>query len=988
MKSLLCASPSKSLVLVFSLIASLAIVLADKRPLDHSVYDGWERVAAFSLSEDSNWLYYTVSPQSGDTVLHVESFDGSKRWSFDRASNIRFTKDSRYLLATLAPTAKSLAEARAERKPPAEQPRPELLILDLNAGEEKRIERVQNFSISAEGSRFLLLEPAEGMAIDEITEIMPAPAKPEVPEGEEAPAAKKKSNHSAGPNRILYDLHNGDSKRIRFVSSSTWSEDGKRLLITRSTDHDLGHGLYLLNVESEEATTIFQELAQFGRVDWHQDSGQIAFFSNHEDYSSESPQIGLYISDESGNVRQLLSFRDGKLPSGYELTTRGTIQISESGKRILLSTAPFVEEPEVEEGETSEGSEEEEEEEEQQEIKVDIWHWQDTRMMPQQLLQANADRNRSYRGVYHLESDSYVQLEDPMFRGVNVADGGDADWVVVTDTLPYEIARSWGVYEQDVYLVNVNTGERERLAEKTTMSFSLSPGGNYLIAVNAELKSIELVEFETRERLSITDMINADLFNVDYDQPGVGGPYGFGGWAENDSAFLIYDQYDPWLVTLEGTPRARNLTGGFGRRTETRYRVPASEREDGLLVMDSPWVASAFNVRSKDSGYSEIDPRRAGTPNRIIMEPKSFGRLARSGSTGRLIYTREDFRESPDVWVAEANFENPRKVSSINPQQEEYIWGSAEVINYFSLDNQPLQGLLFTPDDLQPLERRPMIVYFYDRSSDGLHNYRQPAPSASTVNISFFVSNGYVVFIPDIYYRVGYPGESAVSCVLPGVHAVLRRGFVDPDRIGVQGQSWGGYQTAYLITETDMFAAACGGAIVSNMFSAYGGIRWGSGLVRQMQYESGQSRIGGTIWDMPLRYMENSPLFYADKITTPLLLMHNDQDGAVPWYQGIEMFAALRRLNKPVWMVNYNGEDHNLVQRHNRKDWSIRLQQFFDYYLKDGPIPVWMATGIPATEKGQTLGLDPYEPPKPSDKNEPSLDDQLLSEVVVQGGFR
>jgi dipeptidyl aminopeptidase/acylaminoacyl peptidase len=262
-----------------------------------------------------------------------------------------------------------------------------------------------------------------------------------------------------------------------------------------------------------------------------------------------------------------------------------------------------------------------------------------------------------------------------------------------------------------------------------------------------------------------------------------------------------------------------------------------------------------------------------------------------------------------------------------------------------------------------------MIVYFYERLTTSLHQYRSPTPSASTINPTMYASNGYLVFMPDIVYREGYPGPSAEACILPGVTSLIARGYVDEKHIGIQGQSWGGYQVAHLVTRTNMFAAACAGAPVVNMFSAYGGIRWGSGLLRQMQYEQGQSRIGGSIWERPLQFMENSPIFWADRVNTPLLMMNNDKDGAVPWYQGIEFYSALRRMQKPVWLVVYNGEDHNLVQTKNRKDWSIRLQQFFDYYLKDAAEPVWMAEGIPAVKKGKTMGFDLV--PKNGDAKKP-----------------
>jgi len=168
---------------------------------------------------------------------------------------------------------------------------------------------------------------------------------------------------------------------------------------------------------------------------------------------------------------------------------------------------------------------------------------------------------------------------------------------------------------------------------------------------------------------------------------------------------------------------------------------------------------------------------------------------------------------------------------------------------------------------------------------------------------------------------------------------------------------------AYMVTETDMFAAAEAGAPVSNMFSAYGGIRYGSGLVRQFQYERQQSRIGGTPWNSTLRYIENSPIFFADKVKTPLMIMHNDKDGAVPYTQSIEYFTALRRLGKPSWLVVYNDEDHNLIQRKNRKDLSIRMKQFFDHYLMATPMPEWMAKGVPAKDKGRNMGFE-LVPPK------------------------
>ncbi|NNK63063.1 MAG: S9 family peptidase, partial [Gemmatimonadetes bacterium] len=285
-------------------------------------------------------------------------------------------------------------------------------------------------------------------------------------------------------------------------------------------------------------------------------------------------------------------------------------------------------------------------------------------------------------------------------------------------------------------------------------------------------------------------------------------------------------------------------------------------------------------------------------------------------------------------------------------------WGTAEIYEWTSADGIPLQGILYKPDGFDPSQQYPMMVYFYERSSDGLHGYTIPAAGGSSINRAFYVSRGYLLFVPDIPYEIGFPGESSEDAVIPGVLSLIDRGFVDADKIGVQGHSWGGYQISHMITRSDIFAAAEAGAPVVNMTSAYGGIRWASGMSRAFQYEKTQSRIGGTLWDSHQKYIENSPLFFVDKINTPLLMMHNDEDGAVPWYQGIEMFSAMRRLGKPVWMLNYNGEAHGLRQEHNQRDWAVRMQQFFDHYLLGSPAPVWMEEGVPATMKGKTLGLE------------------------------
>jgi dipeptidyl aminopeptidase/acylaminoacyl peptidase len=343
------------------------------------------------------------------------------------------------------------------------------------------------------------------------------------------------------------------------------------------------------------------------------------------------------------------------------------------------------------------------------------------------------------------------------------------------------------------------------------------------------------------------------------------------------------------------------------------------------------------------------------------MDDKHFLIPEKAKKADKIIWQEMSFIEYPDLHISNIDFTDEITISDANPQQKDFLWGSVELMTWTSADGNELDGLLYKPENFNQDSTYPMIIYFYERYSNKLHAHYTPKPSRSTVNFTYYASNGYLVFVPDIIYETGFPGQGAYNSVVSGAIHLMENPWLDKAHIGIQGQSWGGYQVAYLVTQTNMFAAAMAGAPVSNMTSAYGGIRWGSGMSRMFQYEGSQSRIGGTLWEKPWRYIENSPIFFADKVETPLLIMHNDEDGAVPWYQGIELFVALRRLNKPVWMLTYNGAPHNLKRRADCKDLSIRMQQFFDHYLKGAAAPFWMEYGVPALEKGKKMGYELVE---------------------------
>jgi dipeptidyl aminopeptidase/acylaminoacyl peptidase len=394
-----------------------------------------------------------------------------------------------------------------------------------------------------------------------------------------------------------------------------------------------------------------------------------------------------------------------------------------------------------------------------------------------------------------------------------------------------------------------------------------------------------------------------------------------------------------------------------GRKDKVEIRYVNTNPDEKFIKADQKLLLRLFDEKDKTAGLALLDLTKNNTVNILFKEPVSLGfSIQKAKNADVLLYSKETYVKSTDVYVHPLGG-TATQLSHTNPQQANYNWGTAELFKWKAYTGKETEGILYKPEDFDPKKKYPMIVYFYERNNNTLYNYQAPSPTPSRLNIPFFVSRGYIVLVPDIWYKTGHPGQGAYDHILSGTRAVVKLGFVDSTKIGLQGQSWGGYQIVYLITKTNLYAAAWAGAPVANMTSAYGGVRWGSGLVRQFQYEKTQSRIGATLWEKPNLYLENSALFSLPKVKTPLVIMANDADDAVPWYQGIEMFAGMRRLGKKVWMLTYNGEAHNLVERKNRKDIQIREQQFFDYMLKGEKPSKWITDGVPAVLKGRDLGL-------------------------------
>ncbi|WDQ14928.1 S9 family peptidase [Rhodopirellula sp. P2] len=734
--------------------------------------------------------------------------------------------------------------------------------------------------------------------------------------------------------------------------------------------HGPRDGVHLIELDSLKQKTIATGVGEYKNLAFNEQGSRLAFLSNHEDYTAKSPSWAVYQwTADSKKAQRLVTEGDAGLPSGWWIASQSSLSFSEDDRRLYFSTAPVPEA--VEKQRIAEAKGEDVEEDSDEKAKVDVWHWQDPKLQPQQLLEAERERNRRYRAAYVLKTDRVVQLEDSELPSVRVDLRSPSNLAVANTNVRYQKTLSWEVPGfQDVYLVNLNSGRRELVLENVRWDAAISPQGKYIVWFDAEHSKwfAKPTQGKDAKTIEISKGIKHPLHDELDDRPTLPSSYGTAGWLENDKAFLIYDSHDIWQLDPTGKAKPICITQGEGRKNDLQFRYLRLDPKQREIDPSKAMILSAFRRDTKASGFytlkreSKNEDTQEGALRPLIMLDENLASLRKAKDSDRVLFTRSTFRQFPDLWTSTLGFEKIERVSDANPQQDEYTWGTAELTHWKAQDGQQLDGILMKPDDFDPSKKYPMLVYFYERKSDSLHSYYQPAPSRSIICFSFYVSRGYLVFIPDIPYKTGEPGQSAANSILPGVDHLIAKGFVDEDRIGMQGHSWGGYQTAYLVTQTDRFACAESGAPVSNMTSAYGGIRWSSGMSRMFQYERTQSRIGEDLWSAREKYIANSPIFFADKINTPLLILHNDEDGAVPWYQGIELFVALRRLEKPAWMLNYNGDPHWVMGEHNRRDFAIRMQQFFDHYLKDAPEPEWMAVGVPAVDKGKRFGLDLLEP--------------------------
>ncbi len=891
---------------------------AQKKELDHSVYDSWQSIKDVVVHPNGSHIVYAVTPQEGDALLVVKNKATNTETILPRGAQPVFTEDGKYLIAKLKPTFAETRQAKIEKKKPDEMPKDSLAILELTTGIIKKIPAVKSFQVPEFGNGLIayLKDP-------------------------------KGDFNKEGATLYFRDLTTSQERSFNNIAQYTIHPKGEGVAMYQVKTKQKDAKVFLCAVADTNSITLSSHFYTATNLTWDENGKQLAYLIERDsaDKAIQKNYSLAYYTHDLDSAQIVLNKYHSSIPDQYTIGGDRKITFSKSGQVIALGIQPIIPIKDTSLPEFDR-------------VSVDIWHYADANLQPVQLKNLDATLKSTETILYRPLGKRVTYLGKIKDRDLIKTNEGDGQYTYTALDSNYAIASQWqGFSQKDVYVID-NASGKKTLIQSNVKASQLSPSydGSSLVYYVEDQKKYKSFNAKTGLSKVILKDIPFALYDEENDVPDDPNAYGIVKWMDNNNQFLVYDRYDIWLVDANGVKPSVKLTNG--RKNKIVYRFVETDEDRKTFKSDETLLLKTFNEIDKSEGLASLS---LNTNKLFLMNqiPMHITTIVAAKKSKDFAVMQEDEKQSPNLYGYQLDTlkQNPAALTHINPQQSDYNWMTSQIVKWKSYTGKTAEGVLYLPENFDATKKYPMIVYFYERNNQTLHNYLPPAPTPSRLNIPFFASRGYVVFVPDIWYKNGYPGQGAYDYIVSGTRAMVQKGFIDSTKLGLQGQSWGGYQIAYLITQTKLYAAAWAGAPVVNMTSAYGGIRWGTGINRQFQYEKTQSRIGASLWQRPDLYIKNSPLFELPKVTTPLVIMSNDADDAVPWYQGIEMFTAMRRLDKKVWLLVYNNEAHNLVERRNRKDIQIREQQFFDSYLKGAPMPTWLSKGVPAMMKGRDWGL-------------------------------
>ena len=890
---------------------------AQKKPLDHDAYDGWQSVSGTVLSPSGKVVSYSVNPQEGDGTLYfrIAGKKGAHVISVPRGYRAQLLDNDAYAVCLIKPEFQKTRRAKIKKLTGDKLPQDSLAIINLQNGRITKYQNVKSFQLG--------LHAVDQFAFATIDTTF-----------------AKKVEKDMGTPVAVYHFADGHLDTLKNVDKYGFSKDGKTMAFVRKTDKK--HSVVGFYAGGESRT--LPDTATFHALPTFNEDGSEALYLQSLDTASTGSKhtsLWLYHVDRNEPWEIVKADQRRNMPENWGLTENSSYFFSRENGTIFAGIQEYVpvKDTNLVSFETP---------------GLDIWNWNADEIPPRMKANLVRDKRRTYPCMY--QDEGLIPISTRKADRLVFGDHYDAD-VVLKVTTVNPVEAQWNIQnETALSIFYLGSGREVEFARGAVDGAQLSPRGRYAIWWDLQQRNWFAYDVWEEKVIDLTGGIDTVFWNEKDDHPAWPDPYGLGPWLNGENAILLYDRYDIWQVNL-ADGKATKLTDGRAQKRTYRYLPTKDSEADPTIGPAETIYLSVFDETTKENGLASYTFGKKSVLKTLEFGGYTWSGLQKAKNAPVFTYTKGNFRNPMDLYVTDFG-KSTERITSINPQQKDYNWGTVELYHWLAYDGTPLDGLLYKPEDFDENKKYPVMVYFYETYSENLYKYVMPQPSWSTVNLAFYTSRGYVVFVPDIVYTPGMPGQSAYNCIVSGAESLTRYPWIDKDNMAIQGQSWGGYEVAYLITRTDMFKAAGAGAPVANMTSAYGGIRWESGMSRQFQYEQTQSRIGRDLWSGLELYMENSPLFRLPNVHTPVLIMHNDNDGAVPWYQGIEMFMGLRRLGKPAWLLEYNDEAHNLRERRNRKDLTIRLQQFFDHYLKGAPEPAWMRDGVPTAKKSYYFGYE------------------------------
>ena len=890
----------RSVLPVLALLLALPAAAQEKRPLTLDDYGPWSRIQQAVLSPDGGWMSWVQRPNDGDATLFVKQIDGATVHQGVNGSGAAFSDDGRWVAFLTSPTEKEAEQLRKQKKP---VPRT-LALIDLRSGARTDEAGVRAFAFS-KGGRFLAVHRDRSDA---------------------------QAKHT-GSDLLLKDLQAGTMLSLGNVAEYAFNEAGTFLAYLVDADGKAGNGLYVVTAADGRIRPLATGADRFEDLTWSEAHDDVAALRG------ETPEgktrranvlvVARSVDAATPRVTTWDPAAEAGFPAGFVLSELANTTWTENGERIVVGLKE--QEDAVKEDPDAEKP------------NVDVWHWADDRLQSQQMVQANGDRRYTYTSVYNVASGRFVRLATEDMQRVDLT--ADGRWALGRRDARFrgDVTEEQG--RADWVRIDPSTGEEGVVAEAIRRPLGTSPDGRWALFVEDE--TVYAANLGTLARTNLTESTGIDFIDREQGRTGERGVHGVAGWTE-EGQVLLNTEFDVYAVPLAGGS-ATSLTHGRADRDQIRFRVVRLDRDadwtparDALLVAYGEWT--------KKSGF--FRSRAGQDPVELIFGDEMIDDVMKAKDADRMVFTRQTFAQFPDYWASDGRFRSPKKVTDANPQIAEFLWGRRVLVDYVDQRGNKLQATLALPAGYEAGKRYPMIVYFYELMSQRHHEFSLPVYD-DRPHMSTYASNGYLVLMPDIVYDQGYPGSSALDDVTAAAQAAIDLGYADPQRVGLQGHSWGGYETSFILTQTDMFNTIVTGAPLTNLMSMNNILYKSSGGGNGPILEWSQGRMGDQPWEDPERWRSQSPIEHVPNIKTPFLILQGTADGAVDWNQGLELFTAARRMGKEVVFLSYPDEPHHLGKEPNQKDFQIRMKQWFDHYLKGDPAPEWMEKGVPFLQKGK-----------------------------------